>query len=181
MWGTIALVVGVLLLVVLAIGIVFVLGMRTKTPWVLDRVRHFARAVGNPIQMRKAGAPGTMASVIEHRGRVSGKEYRTPVEAVATEDGFVIANVYGPRTDWLKNVLANGSAAIVHEGKAYLVERPEIIPIEDAATYFPTKSRRAHERFRVGECLRVRRVEPADGGDRDASASGSGALRAPRS
>ena len=171
MWGAIALVVGVLLLVVLAIGIVFVLGMRTKTPWVLDRVRHFARAVGNPIQMRKAGTPGATASVIEHRGRVSGKTYRTPVEAVATEDGFVIATVYGPRTDWLRNVLASGSATIVNEGHAYLVERPEIIPIEDAETYFPAKSRRAHERFRIGECLRVQRVEPTDGGDQDAPPS----------
>jgi deazaflavin-dependent oxidoreductase (nitroreductase family) len=158
MWSVILFVLGVLLLVVLAIGITFMLGMRAKTPWVLDRIRHVARTVTNPYQMRSAGTPGAMASVIEHRGRVSGRAYRTPVEAVATEDGFVIATVYGPRTDWLKNVLASGSATIVDEGQAYEVDRPVIVPIEAAETYFPAKSRRAHQRFRVGECLRVRTI-----------------------
>ena len=179
MWGSIAIVVGIVLLAVFAVGITFVLGMRAKTPWVLDRVRHFARGVINPRQMRTAGTPGATASVIEHRGRVSGKAYRTPVEAVATEDGFAIATVYGPRTDWLKNVLASGSATIVNEGREHHVGRPEIIPIEQAATYFPDKTRGSHERFRIGECLRVRRVEPADGDDRSASLSSSEGLRAP--
>jgi deazaflavin-dependent oxidoreductase (nitroreductase family) len=158
MWSVIAIVVGILLLAVLAVGVTFALGMRAKTPWVLDRVRHFARAIGNPYQMRSAGTPGAMASVIEHRGRTSGRAYRTPVEAVPTEDGFVIATVYGARTDWLKNVLASGSATIVNEGRAYEVDRPEIVPMAAAETYFPAKSRRAHERYRVGECLRVRTV-----------------------
>jgi deazaflavin-dependent oxidoreductase (nitroreductase family) len=118
MWSVIAIVVGILLLAVLAVGVTFALGMRAKTPWVLDRVRHFARAIGNPYQMRTAGTPGAMASVIEHRGRTSGRAHRTPVDAVPTEDGFVIATVYGARTDWLKNVLASGSATIVNEGRA---------------------------------------------------------------
>ena len=158
MWGAIAIVVGVLVLGILAVGITFVLGMRAKTPWVLDRVRHFARGVGNPLMMRKAGTPGATTSVIEHRGRVSGKDYRTPVEAVATEDGFVIATVYGARTDWLKNVLASGSATIVHQGRAVPVERPEIVPIREADAYFPAEHRKTFERYRVVECLRVRRV-----------------------
>ena len=179
MWVPIVLMVGVLVLAVLAIGITFVLGMRAKTPWVLDRVRHFARGIINPRQMRSAGTPGAMASVVEHRGRVSGKAYRTPVEAVATDDGFAIATVYGPRTDWLKNVLASGSATIVYEGHAYEVDRPDIIPIASAATHFPAKSRRALERYRVVECLRVRRVGPADGDERSASPSTSQDLRAP--
>lgn len=160
MWSVIAIVVGLLLLAILAIGITFALGMRAKTPWVLDRVRHFARAIGNPYQMRTAGTPGAMASVIEHRGRVSGKAYRTPVEAVPTEDGFVIATVYGARTDWLKNVLASGSATLVNEGHTYRVDRPQIISSEEAAAYFPAKDQRSLRRFRVDRCLRVRRVEP---------------------
>lgn len=158
MWSLIGLVVGVLLLAVLAIAIVFVLGMRSKTPWVLDGVRRFARAVPNRILMRSAGTAGATASVIEHRGRVSGRTYRTPLEAMATDDGFVIANVYGPRCDWLENVLASGSAVIVHKGHAHEVDRPEVIPIEAAAAYFSTDQQRSHERFRVDRCLRVRTV-----------------------
>lgn len=161
MLNPILVVVGVLVLIVLTILIVFRLGMRAKTPWVLDAVRHFARAIGNPYQMRSAGKPGAMASVIRHTGRRSGKAYQTPVGAVATEDGFVIATVYGSRTDWLKNVLASGSASIVNEGCSYDVDRPEVIPIEAATAYFPAKDLRALRRFRVSECLRVRFVAPS--------------------
>lgn len=161
MLNPILVVVGVLVLIVLTILIVFRLGMRAKTPWALDAVRHFARAIGNPYQMRSAGKPGAMASVIRHTGRRSGKAYQTPVGAVATEDGFVIATVYGSRTDWLKNVLASGSASIVNEGCSYEVDRPEVIPIEAATAYFPDKDLRALRRFRVGECLRVRFVAPS--------------------
>jgi hypothetical protein len=48
---------------------------------------------------------------------------------VATEDGFVIALVYGSRTNWLQNVLARGSATLVHEGQTYEIDQPEIVPI----------------------------------------------------
>ena len=158
--GPLLIVVGALLLVLTIILIVFVLGMRAKTPWVLNAVRRFARGVGNPYQMRSAGTPGAMASVIRHRGRTSGRAYETPVAAEATEDGFVIAIVYGSRTDWLKNVLASGSATIVNEGHTYRVDHPEVIPIEAAASYFPVKAQLTLRRYRVDRCLRVRRIGP---------------------
>lgn len=160
MLGPILVVIGVLLLVALTVLIVFRLGMRAKTPWVLDAVRHFARAVGNPYQMRSAGRPGAMASVITHTGRRSGKAYQTPVAAVPTDDGFVMAIVYGSRTDWLQNVLASASATIVHEGYTFAVDHPEVIPISEAVAYFPPEHRRTFRRYRITQCLRVRRIEP---------------------
>src|SRR5947209_19695584 len=78
-----------------------------------------------------------------------------------TEDGFVIALVYGSRTDWLKNVLASGAAAIVHEGYTYPVDRPEIVPMESARRYFPATIQRIDRLMRVDGCLRVRRIEVA--------------------
>ena len=158
MLGPVLVVVGVLLLLILTVLIVFRLGMRAKTPWVLNTVRRFARAVANPYEMRSAGEPGAMASVIRHTGRTSGKSYQTPVAAVATEDGFVIAIVYGSRTDWLRNVLASGSATIVHEGHTYPVDHPEVMPIETATAYFPAEHRRQFRRYRVSQCLQVRRA-----------------------
>jgi deazaflavin-dependent oxidoreductase (nitroreductase family) len=160
MLESILIVVGVLLFAALIVRIVFSIGMRGKTPWVLDGVRRFARAVGNPLQMRKAGAPGAYASVIRHEGRRSGKSYATPVAAEPTNDGFVIAMVYGPNTDWLKNVLAGGSATIEHEGRTYPVDRPEIVLLEDVEEAFGPKELRTLHRYRVTQCLRVRRVEP---------------------
>jgi hypothetical protein len=43
--------------------------------------------------------------VVHHRGRRSGRAYRTPVNLFPTQRGFVIALTYGPRTDWMRNVL----------------------------------------------------------------------------
>ena len=153
-------VVGALLLGLLTVVIVFVLRMRTRSQRVLNAVRRVNRAIVNPRQMRSAGTPGAYASVIRHRGRTSGRPYETPVGPVATDDGFVIVLVYGPHTDWLKNVLASGAATIVNEGHTYRVDQPEVIPMEAAAAYLPAKDQRNHRLIGVEQCLRVRRVEP---------------------
>jgi deazaflavin-dependent oxidoreductase (nitroreductase family) len=158
MWVPILIVVGALLVVLGAVGLVFVFGLRAKSPRVRSGVRHFNHAIVNPIQLKSAGAPGAYASVIRHRGRTSGRSYETPVGAVPTEDGFVIATVYGTESDWLKNVLANGTATIVHEGVVTEVDRPELVRMDDVAAWFPAKEQRAHRRFRVDQALRVRRV-----------------------
>ena len=149
------------LLVLLATGIVFVAGMRTKSPLVLDAVRRTGRAM-RPLAMKSAGTPGAYASVIRHVGRTTGRAYETPVGAVAIDDGFVIALPYGPNTDWLKNVLASGSATIVDEGSTYDVDRPEVLPMAEADRYFSPQDRRAHNVFRVDQCLRVRRLGPEE-------------------
>jgi deazaflavin-dependent oxidoreductase (nitroreductase family) len=153
---------GALVVGVLAMAIAFVLGMRARSPRLLNAIRRVNRAVSNPRQMRSAGTPGAYASVIRHTGRTSGRPYANPVGAVATDDGFVIVLVYGRNTDWLRNVLASGSATIVHEGHAYRVEQPEVISMEAAAGYLSANDRRNHRLFGIDECLRVRRVEPQE-------------------
>jgi deazaflavin-dependent oxidoreductase (nitroreductase family) len=152
--------VGGLVLALAAIGVVFVTGMRTKSPRVLDAVRKTSRAM-KPLALRSAGTPGAYAAVVRHVGRTTGRPYETPVGAVATEDGFVIALPYGPNTDWLKNVLASGTASIVDEGNTYEVDRPEVVPMAAAGRYFSPQDQRAHRMFAVDQCLRVRRIGPA--------------------
>jgi len=159
MWGSIAVVVGVLVLLLVVFGAVFLVGMRVKSPLVLRTVRRVNRAFFNPRQMRTAGTPGAYASVIRHVGRTSGRPYETPVGAFATDDGFVIALPYGSDPDWLKNVLASGSATLVHEGGTYRVDRPELIPTTAAAPDLPVKEQRNLRLFAVDQCLQVRTVE----------------------
>jgi deazaflavin-dependent oxidoreductase (nitroreductase family) len=141
-----------------------VIAMRTKSPRLLGAVRRFNRAFTNRLQLRSAGRPGAYASVVRHRGRTSGRFYETPVVPFATDDGFLIALPYGPNTDWLKNVLADGSAVLVTDGRTYSVERPEVISTEQVKDMFPAKEQRTHRRFGVRHCLLVRRVETGDGG-----------------
>jgi hypothetical protein len=143
----IAVILGALVVALAAIGVVFVVGMRRKSPTVLRVVRRFARAVVNPRVLATAGTPGP---------------YETPVVAERTGDGFVIALPYGTTANWVQNVLARGSATIVDEGTTYRVDRPEIVPLALMADYFPSKDRRNLDRFRVDQCLRLRRSDRHD-------------------
>ena len=163
MWREIATVGVGLALVLVAIGVVFFVGMRTRSPLVRDVVRRFNRAFGNPHQMKTAGTPGAYASVIRHIGRKTGRWDLTEQVIKGIDDGFVIALPYGADTDWLRNVLASGSATIVDEGNTYRVDQPELVPLVMAAPYMPAKEQRELRRFAIDQCLRVRRVVPGRG------------------
>jgi deazaflavin-dependent oxidoreductase (nitroreductase family) len=143
-----------------AVGTVFVLGMRAKSPAVLDAVRRTGRSM-RPLALRTAGGTGSPTSVVRHVGRSSGREYDTPVGAVATDDGFVIALPYGTNTDWLRNVLAQGSATIVHDGAEHAVHSPRVVPLMRLGGHFSATDQRMHRIFGVEECLQVRRVPEA--------------------
>ena len=157
---------GTLLVGLGAIALVFLLGMRAKSPLVLRPLIRLQRAIINPNQMRSAGTPGAYASVIRHRGRVSGRPYETPVGVVVADDGFVVALVYGPHANWLQNVLSSGSATIVHEGHTYQVDQPEIIPMRTVAAQFTTGDQRGFRWLAVDQALRVRRAQPEVAGER---------------
>ena len=135
---------------------VFILGMRTKNPAVMDRVRRFNRAVTNPRVLRSAGQPGASASRIRHVGRVSGRSYETPVGPFAVGDAFVIALPYGPGADWVRNVVANGSAILVHEGRTLSIHEPEVVSVAEVVADLPSSEQRTLRLFGVDQCLRVR-------------------------
>jgi deazaflavin-dependent oxidoreductase (nitroreductase family) len=182
----VAILVGALFVGVVAIALVFVLGMRAKSPLVLKPLIRLQRAIINPRQMRSAGTPGAYAAVIRHRGRSSGRPYETPVGAVDADDGFVIALPYGSRANWLQNVLASGSATIVHDGQTHEVDQPEIVSMQTVETHFTAGDQRGFRRFAVDQALRVRRVEPEGAAVRFTdTARGVGAnspsVKAPRS
>ena len=119
-----------------------------------NALRLFTRAM-RPLAMRSAGREGTATSVVRHVGRRSGRTYQTPVVVARHDDSFLIALPYGERTDWLKNVLAAGSAAIVAGGHSYEVDRPEVIPMKEATGYFRPGDQRMHRQFHVDTALQV--------------------------
>ena len=112
MIGIIRNVVLAVLAVVAGLVSVFLVGMRRKSPPVVDAVRRFNKAVSNPKQMATVGTPGAYASIIEHVGRRSGATYRTPIGTQAVPDGFLVTLPYGTRADWVQNVLAAGQAVV---------------------------------------------------------------------
>jgi deazaflavin-dependent oxidoreductase (nitroreductase family) len=145
--------------VIAILGGVWFWGMRTKAAPVLDLQRRINRKVFNPRQMRTAGQPGAYAGVVRHVGRRTGAAYETPVVPFPTGDGFVIVLPYGTRPDWVRNVLAAGSAVVVHEGRTCEVTAPEVTAVEAAPCAFPEAERRGMRRFGNTECLVVRAVE----------------------
>jgi|SRR4051794_5397469 deazaflavin-dependent oxidoreductase (nitroreductase family) len=157
-----AIALGVVLMAVLGALSIVVIGIRTKYPPVLNRVRRLARDVGNPRQLQSAGTPGAHASVLRHTGRRSGKQYQTPVTARWVADGFLIGLPYGTNTDWLKNVLASGVATLVHDGSSYRCDEPEVIPAGEAAVGFSAAERRILRVMGVDEYLRMHRVEAVE-------------------
>ncbi len=64
--------------------------------------------------------------------------------------------------DWVKNVLAAGSATLITEGQTYEVDQPEIVPLGDVVDVLPSNERRNLRLFRVEQALRGRRREASD-------------------
>jgi deazaflavin-dependent oxidoreductase (nitroreductase family) len=136
---------------------VLVAGIRLKLPPVIDAVRRMNRSVTNPRVMRTAGSAGTQTSVIRHTGRTSGRTYETPVDVITTADGFLIALPYGTRADWVRNVLAAGSATIVNQGESVDVAAPIIAATAEVVGRLPARTLRTLSLFGVTECLYLQR------------------------
>lgn len=90
-------------------------GMRRVNRVVLNKVtRPFARWL-----------PGL--GVVVHRGRRSGKQYRTPVNVFPRPGGrYVLALTYGSDTDWLKNVMAAGGCELLTRGRQIRLAGPRL-------------------------------------------------------
>ncbi len=112
-----------------------------KNPRVRDSVRSFNKNVLNPAMMALAGRRYWYAAVIAHTGRNSGKPYCTPVVAVKVPDGIIVPLPYGSDVDWLRNVLAAGSATITDNGQTYDVVRPEVVDAASAEPQLPALRR----------------------------------------
>lgn len=90
------------------------------------RVARFNRAVTNrllgPLALHLPGM-----GVIVHTGRSSGRQYRTPVLHVRRGDTYIIALTYGPETDWVRNVLAEGGCTLQSRGRTLRLTRPRLV------------------------------------------------------
>ena len=74
-------------------------------------------------------------AVVEHRGRKTGRVYRTPVAARRKGDGFFIALAFGAQVDWYRNLVAAGGGTIHWRGEVHSVTAPERV---DATTVLMT-------------------------------------------
>ena len=90
------------------------------------------KRVFNPIELKRGNRP-----VISHTGRTSGKTYRTPLDAHPVDDGFIFVPMYGPESDWIRNVLASGQADLDMRENHYELDRPELLSRDAAWELLP--------------------------------------------
>jgi deazaflavin-dependent oxidoreductase (nitroreductase family) len=64
--------------------------------------------------------------VVVHRGRRSGRQYRTPVNVFRRGHRYIIALTYGSKSDWVRNVLANGGCTLETRGRKLHLSRPRL-------------------------------------------------------
>jgi deazaflavin-dependent oxidoreductase (nitroreductase family) len=88
--------------------------------------------------------------VVVHRGRRSGRRYRTPVNVFPAADGYLIALTYGPGTDWVKNVMAAAGCELETRGRTVRLVSPRL---------YRDKTRRG---IRPGERQILRAIGVAD-------------------
>ncbi|MEX1171646.1 MAG: nitroreductase/quinone reductase family protein [Chloroflexota bacterium] len=171
MLATVLTVLGIAAVAIATLAAVFVIGMRRKSRIVQGPLRAFLRVVLNPRQLRQAGRSDATTSIIRHRGRRTGRLLETPVDVVRDADDFFIALPYGRQTQWLRNVLAAGSAEIVTDGATIAVEGPELLVMSTVTHHFPEADQRSFQVFGTTDCLRLSRAN----GDETARAVVAGA------
>ncbi len=89
------------------------------------KLARFNRAVTNPIQRQYAWLLPPWI-VVCHRGRKSGRLYRTPVNAYKRGGTLAIVILYGEESQWVRNVLAGGGQ-VVRAGRTYDLIEPRVL------------------------------------------------------
>lgn len=101
----------------------------------------------NPVLKPFGGrVPGL--SVIEHRGRTSGRPYETVVTAYRKNNELAIVLGHG-KTDWARNVLAAGEADVTLFRDEVHIVNPRIAPNGDDVVALPAMARRQAKRIAV--------------------------------
>lgn len=114
-------------------------------------VARFNRIVTNRITRPLAGRVPPFALLV-HRGRRTGREYRTPIFAFPCDGGFLVALTYGPGTDWERNI-RHGGGELGFRGTRYRVGEPTAVGPERAGRCLPAIVRVALRVTRVREFL----------------------------
>jgi deazaflavin-dependent oxidoreductase (nitroreductase family) len=131
-----------------------VLGRTMRMPGVLDRK--------GTRWMLQALSPATVI-VLVHRGRKSGRLYKTPVEILMDDpelDEFIVSPMWGRDSDWYRNVLAGGLVEVHVRGEERRVEWREL---DDASRQAAINAYRAahplYSRLVLRMLVRVNRFE----------------------
>ncbi len=107
-------------------------------------------------------APGF--GIVVHRGRRSGRTFRTPVNVFRRDGGFLIALTYGADSDWVKNVLAAGGCELETRRRRYTLTSP-VLYRDETRKDMPAPVRAILGVIGADEFLRLDITDPAPRAD----------------
>lgn len=90
------------------------------------RFRHAATHYLDPVLRPIAGWLPTFG-VITHRGRRSGRVYRTPINVFRRDAAYLFFLTYGSDAQWVRNVVAAGNCTLRTRGRNVALVDPELI------------------------------------------------------
>jgi hypothetical protein len=125
----------------------------------LNYVRYFNKHILNRIVLLLAYKGKGPYSVVTHKGRRSGRIYKTPVLASHVEENIYIPLPYGDHVDWLRNVLAHDGCLIFWKGEEIAVSDPVVIEAETALSFLSEGRQNLLDRPEVKKFLRLTRSE----------------------
>jgi len=120
-----------------------------------DGLAQFNRLAFNRVVRTFAGRRLSPVAVVVHRGRRSGRRYRTPVLAFGIDGGYVVALFYGADRDWVRNVLAAGACTLERGGRRVELTAPRMLDADDGMALLPLPMRPALRLLRVRRVLRL--------------------------
>jgi deazaflavin-dependent oxidoreductase (nitroreductase family) len=124
----------------------------------IERIRPFTRLLNPLARPFAARLPGF--AIIGYVGRRTGRPYRTPINVFHRDGDYIFALTYGPDTQWVRNVLAAGSAELEEHGQIVTLRDPRRIT-DPTASLMPLVVRLFLRLMRVTEFLRM---SPTPGG-----------------
>ncbi len=111
---------------------------------------HVNKRVFNKRELRRGIRP-----VLTHVGRSSGKVYRVPLDAHPVDDGYLFILMYGSGSDWVKNVLAAGTASLTINGDEFDLASPRLVAKDVAWQRLPATTKAPPRFLRVTEFLQM--------------------------
>lgn len=113
------------------------------------RFVRFNKAVNNPLQGTYAWLLPPWAMIL-HRGRRTGRTYRTPVLAFKRDRTLVVALLYGEQSDWVRNLRAGGGQ-VTRAGRTFELLPGARVLDTDATTELRRLSRPARAYCRLAD------------------------------
>jgi deazaflavin-dependent oxidoreductase (nitroreductase family) len=93
--------------------------------------------------------------IVEHRGRRSGRPYRTPLLGFPADNEMIIALTYGPGAEWIKNLQRTGGGTLVARNRRRAFGPPRLDRGIMTAPGIPWPIRRFLALVGVDEYLRL--------------------------